>query len=81
MLVERIPGSPPAIASLTVQTDRPRWSVMIPVYNCAGYLAETLEAVLVQALPPHDMQIEVIDDCSTDADVEALVQEIGKGRI
>jgi glycosyltransferase involved in cell wall biosynthesis len=27
------------------------------------------------------MQIEVIDDCSTDEDVAALVEEIGKGRV
>ena len=23
-------------------TQRPRWSVMIPTYNCAGFLRETL---------------------------------------
>jgi glycosyltransferase involved in cell wall biosynthesis len=54
---------------------------MIPAYNCTGFLTETLEAVLAQALPPEQMQIEVVDDCSTDADVEALVQAIGTGRI
>ena len=54
---------------------------MIPAYNCTGFLTEALEAVLAQALPPEQMQIEVVDDCSTDADVEALVQAIGKGRI
>jgi hypothetical protein len=27
------------------------------------------------------MQIEVIDDCSIDGDVEKLVNEVGKGRI
>jgi glycosyltransferase involved in cell wall biosynthesis len=30
---------------------------------------------------PHKMQIEVIDDCSTDGNVEQLVKDIGKGRI
>ncbi len=54
---------------------------MIPVYNCAGFLAETLEAVLAQALPMQQMQIEVVDDCSTDADVAGLVKQIGHGRV
>ena len=63
------------------ESDRPLWSVMIPVYNCAAYLPETLRSVLQQAPGPDEMQIEVIDDHSTDADVEKLVKEIGRGRI
>jgi glycosyltransferase involved in cell wall biosynthesis len=54
---------------------------MIPVYNCAQYIPETLESVLQQQLPEHLMQIEVIDDASTDADVEEIVNRIGKGRV
>lgn len=54
---------------------------MIPVYNCGSYLRETLEAVLSQALPAEEMQIEVVDDCSTDMDVKALVDLTGKGRV
>jgi glycosyltransferase involved in cell wall biosynthesis len=54
---------------------------MIPAYNCSGFLVETLEAVLAQALPAEEMQIEVVDDHSTDVDVEALVMAVGKGRI
>lgn len=80
-MLDRIPSSPPSIAPLASGVHRPRWSVMIPVYNCAGFLLETLEAVLQQALPPEDMQIEVVDDCSTDVDVEALVNAMGKGRV
>jgi glycosyltransferase involved in cell wall biosynthesis len=38
-------------------------------------------SVLAQDPGPDKMQIEVIDDHSTDADVEALVAEIGKGRV
>jgi cellulose synthase/poly-beta-1,6-N-acetylglucosamine synthase-like glycosyltransferase len=31
---------------------RPLWSVMIPVYNCANYLRETLASVLIQDPDP-----------------------------
>lgn len=58
-----------------------RWSVMIPVYNCLPYLKETLTSVLNQDYPASHMQVEVIDDGSSDGDVCALVQEIGRGRI
>lgn len=54
---------------------------MIPAYNCIAYLVETLESVLCQDLGVDRMQIEVVDDCSTDGDVESLVQAIGKGRV
>ena len=43
---------------------------MIPVYNAGNYLKETLESVLSQALPEGEMQIEVVDDCSTEIDVQ-----------
>lgn len=81
MPLDRIPTSPPVIAPLAAGVHRPRWSVMIPVYNCSGYLVETLTTVLAQAFPPDDMQIEVVDDNSTDADVAALVNRIGEGRV
>jgi glycosyltransferase involved in cell wall biosynthesis len=54
---------------------------MVPVYNCSAYLGQTLTSILVQDPGPAQMQIEVVDDCSTDADVEAMVREIGGGRI
>jgi glycosyltransferase involved in cell wall biosynthesis len=59
---------------------RPLWSVMIPTYNCAYYLRETLEAVLAQDPGVDVMQIEVVDDCSTTDDPEGVVQEFG-GRV
>jgi glycosyltransferase involved in cell wall biosynthesis len=79
--MERIPSSPPVIAPLAPSPDRPLWSVMIPVYNCAAYLPYTLESVLAQNIPARQMQIEVVDDASADADVQKIVQEVGKGRI
>jgi glycosyltransferase involved in cell wall biosynthesis len=54
---------------------------MIPVYNCANYLPETLQSVLQQQLPEHLMQIEVVDDASSDADVEEIVNRLGQGRV
>jgi glycosyltransferase involved in cell wall biosynthesis len=54
---------------------------MIPTYNCANYLRETLNSVLVQDPGSELMQIEVVDDCSTLDDPEAVVKELGKGRV
>jgi hypothetical protein len=55
---------------------------MIPIYNCnEDYLRETLLSVLSQDTGSSDMQIEVIDNCSTVGDAEGLVRELGGGRI
>ena len=54
---------------------------MIPTYNCAGYLRETLASVLAQDPGPEQMQIEVVDDYSTADDPEAVVREVGMGRV
>lgn len=59
---------------------RPRWSVMIPTYNCARYLAETLASVLEQDPGPEHMQIEVVDDASSD-EPRAVVEALGGGRV
>jgi glycosyltransferase involved in cell wall biosynthesis len=77
----RIPDSPPVIWPLPEGMQRPVWSVMIPVFNCAPFLKTTLESVLAQDPGPSLMQIEVVDDGSTDADVAAIVRETGGGRI
>lgn len=77
----RIPASPPVIAPLLNNENRPTWSVMIPVYNCAKFLEQTLKSVLLQDMGVERMQIEVVDDASTDEDIAAMVLAIGKGRI
>lgn len=79
--MDRVPSSPPSIPPLLDKINRPLWSVMIPVYNCAEYLVDAIETVLVHNIPEDEMQIEVIDDASTDADVEAIVKQAGKGRV
>lgn len=78
---DRIPNFPPVIASVAKGINRPLWSIMIPAYNCISFLKETVQSVLVQDLGEAVMQIEVVDDCSTDGDVAGLVQAVGKGRI
>lgn len=72
---------PPRIIPLVDGIDRPKWSVMIPTFNCAKYLRQTLESVLSQDPGPEHMQIEVIDDGSDQDDPEAVVNELGKGRV
>lgn len=82
--LDRIPKQPPEIAPrppLVAGSSYPLWSVMIPVYNCAAYLKETLESVLLQDPGEEKMQIEVCDDASTDGDIEQMVMDVGKGRI
>ncbi|HEY2580490.1 MAG TPA: glycosyltransferase [Mucilaginibacter sp.] len=81
MVSDRIPQSPPIIKPIADEAGRPLWSVMIPTYNCSNYLKQTLQSVLIQARNPEEMQIVVVDDCSTDDDVEAIVDDIGNGRI
>lgn len=60
---------------------RPFWSVMIPTHNRSEYLEQTLKSVLEQAPGPEQMQIEVVDNYSTEADIEVIAREIGHNRI
>jgi len=80
-MIERIPSTPPHIDPLPEGTLRPLWSVMIPAYNCSKYLEQTILSVLAQDPGAENMQIEVVDDHSTDADVGLLVERVGKGRV
>jgi glycosyltransferase involved in cell wall biosynthesis len=71
----------PEIAPLPEGADRPFWSVMIPTFNCAELLRLTLAAVLTQDPGPDQMPVEVIVDGSPKDDPEAVVREVGGGRV
>ena len=60
---------------------RPLWTVVIPTYNCANYLKETLASVLEQDPGEAIMEIIVVDDHSTKDDPEAIVKEFGQDRV
>ena len=71
----------PAIVPVPAGAARPFWSVMIPAYNCAGYLRETLRSVLAELPAGRAAQIEVVDDCSTRDDPAAAVAQCGDARV
>lgn len=57
-----------------------RWSVMIPVYNCADYLARALPEVVAQLADRDDAEVIVVDDASTDGPAE-VVDRLGRDRV
>jgi glycosyltransferase involved in cell wall biosynthesis len=69
------------IALIPSGTDRPLWSVMIPTFNCADVLRQSLASVLAQAPGPDVMQICVVDDASTKDDPALVIRELGEGRV
>src|SRR5262245_45889724 len=79
--LEKIQAQIPGISPVPEGVQRPFWSVMIPTYNSGHYLRWTLESVLCQDPGPDQMQIEVVDGCSTKDDPEEIVKEVGKGRV
>ncbi len=46
----------------------PAISILMPVYNCALYLAEAIDSILNQTFT--DFELIVLDDGSTDASAE-----------
>jgi glycosyltransferase involved in cell wall biosynthesis len=71
----------PPIDPVAEDVQRPLWSVMIPTFNRTEYLEQALESILAQDLGPDKMHIEVIDNCSTASDPEALIRKMGQDRI
>jgi hypothetical protein len=70
----------PAIRPRPDDPNRPFWSVMIPSYNSGALLARTIESVLAQDPGPATMQIEVVDDHSTEHP-GPFVEQISAGRV
>lgn len=54
---------------------------MIPTFNCAKFLAQTIKSVLDQGFSQDEMEIIVIDDVSTNDDPLAVVLEVGGARV
>jgi glycosyltransferase involved in cell wall biosynthesis len=71
----------PEIPPVASGVERPFWSVMIPTYNCAGYLAYTIRSVLDQTPLAGEMQIEVIDDHSDRDDPAEVTRRVGGDRV
>lgn len=76
MTMDRV-AIPPCEAGVV----RPLWSVLIPCWNCAGYLREALGSVLAQDPGMEQMEILVVDDCSDRDDPGRVVAELGQGRV
>jgi glycosyltransferase involved in cell wall biosynthesis len=51
-------------------------SVVIPAYNCAAWIAEALDSVLLQTVPPR--QIIVVDDGSSDQTPDVVRPYVGR---
>ncbi len=57
---------------------RPKFSVIVPAYNRAGMICRALRSVLAD--PREDLEVIVVDDCSSDG-TAAAVEAIGDGRV
>ncbi|VXD24074.1 hypothetical protein PL8927_790170 [Planktothrix serta PCC 8927] len=71
----------PSISPVLISQIRPFWSVMIPTYNGEKYLEQVLNSVLSQAPSSEEMEIIVVDDCSTHPEIESLVKRVGQNRV
>jgi glycosyltransferase involved in cell wall biosynthesis len=71
----------PVIAPVPAGEPRPRWSVMIPTFNCAALAVDAIESVVKQACSPDQMEIVVVDDASTDDIASAVAQFAPRVRV
>lgn len=72
----------PSIAPISDELCRPLWSVMITSYKRTEYIECAIKSVLDQDIGENEIQIEVVDDCSPNYnDIEAIVREVGQGRV
>ncbi len=71
----------PHFSAVPESMARPLWSVMIPTYNAGELLRTTLQSVLAQDPGPDRMQVEVVDNCSTNDDPETLAKSLAGDRV
>jgi len=72
---------PPVIEPVPEGAPRPFWSVMIPAFQAGDFLKDTLRSVLEQDPGAERMQIEVVDDSSSERNVKSLVEAAGGTRV
>lgn len=56
----------------SMQDQKPRVSVIIPMFNEAVYIARCLQSLLVQDIPPEQIELLVLDGGSTDGSEEVV---------
>lgn len=49
-------------------------SIIIPTYNEAKYISECLDSILSQDYPINQLEVIIVDDCSTDGTTDILAQ-------
>jgi glycosyltransferase involved in cell wall biosynthesis len=54
---------------------------MVPLFNGTRHFVETLDSVFAQGFDEREMQIEVVDDCSTEGDSENIIKTRYGGRV
>ncbi|TPL07933.1 glycosyltransferase [Mesorhizobium sp. B2-4-14] len=68
------------MSALEMNLDRmPRVSLVVPAFNAAEYIGETIESLLVQDYP--NLEITVVDDGSTDATSDIAATFSGKVKL
>jgi len=69
-------NSQPTIARQDRDTNWPKISVVVPVYEPGPYLIDAINSVLSQDTGPAEMQVAVVDDSSPTCQVQALIDEL-----
>lgn len=59
-----------------------QWSVLIPTFQpTEEYLRAAIDSVLAEGLAPERMHVQVVDDCTPNVDVAAMVRKHGGTRV